>query len=47
MPAFTPREIHFLFERAFNSGNAEGIVALSEPEAVLVSSGEVISGCDG
>lgn len=47
MPAFTPQEIHFLFERAYNSGNVEDIVALYEPGAVLVSGGELISGHEG
>ncbi|HXP85620.1 MAG TPA: hypothetical protein VN841_12915 [Bryobacteraceae bacterium] len=41
MPASTPREIHLLFERAFNSGNVEDLVALYEPGAVLVSGGEL------
>src|ERR1700730_2376530 len=40
MPAFTPQEIHVLFERAYNSGNVEDIVALNEPGAVLVSGHE-------
>jgi hypothetical protein len=26
MPAFTPQEIHFLFERAFNIGDVEAIL---------------------
>ena len=47
MPALTPREIHILFERAFNSGNVEDIVALYEPGAVLVSGGEAITGGQG
>jgi ketosteroid isomerase-like protein len=47
MPAFTPQEIHFLFERAYNSGNVEDIVALYEPGAVLVSGGELITGHEG
>jgi ketosteroid isomerase-like protein len=47
MQAFTPREIHFLFERAFNSGNVEDIVALYEPAAVLVSGGELVTGDKG
>jgi len=47
MPAFTPRDIHFLFERAFNSGNVEDIVALYESGAVLVSGGELVTGYSG
>jgi ketosteroid isomerase-like protein len=47
MPAFTPREIHVLFECAFNSGNVEDIVALYEPRAVLVSGGELVTGYEG
>ncbi|MGA2589913.1 MAG: nuclear transport factor 2 family protein [Bryobacteraceae bacterium] len=47
MPAFTPQEIHFLFERAFNSGNVEDLVALYEPGAVLVSGGELFTGYEG
>jgi hypothetical protein len=37
MPASTPQEIHFLFERAFNIGDVEAILALYEPGAVLVA----------
>jgi ketosteroid isomerase-like protein len=33
MPASTPQEIHFLFERAFNIGDVEAILALYEPGA--------------
>jgi ketosteroid isomerase-like protein len=44
MPAFTPREVHSLFERAFNEGNVEDIVVLYEPGAVLVSGGEIVTG---
>ena len=44
MPAYTPREIHVLFERAFNSGNVENILALYEPDAVLVSGGGLVTG---
>jgi ketosteroid isomerase-like protein len=47
MPALTPREIHLLFERAFNGGNVEDIVALYEPGAVLVSGGELVTGFEG
>jgi uncharacterized protein (TIGR02246 family) len=47
MPAFTPREIHSLFERAFNTGDIEGILALYEPGAVLVTGGKPVTGHDG
>jgi hypothetical protein len=44
MPASTPQEIHFLFERAFNTGDVEAILALYEPGAVLVAGGKNILG---
>ena len=44
MPASTPREIHLLFEQAFNDGDVEAIVALYEPSAVLVVGGEPVAG---
>ena len=47
MPAFTPQEIHFLFERAFNAGDVEAILALYEPSAVLVTGGKSVTGRDG
>jgi ketosteroid isomerase-like protein len=47
MPASTPQEIHFLFERAFNIGDVEAILALYEPGAVLVASGKPVTGHDG
>jgi uncharacterized protein (TIGR02246 family) len=46
MPAFTPREIHVLFEHAFNNGDVEAILALYEPGAVLVASGRPVTGHD-
>ena len=36
MPASTPQEIHFLFERAFNIGDVEAILALYEPVRFLL-----------
>ena len=45
MPAFTPWEIHSLFERAFNTGDIEGILALYEPGAVLVTASEMPTLC--
>ena len=46
MPASTPQEIHSLFERAFNTGDVEGILALYEPGAVLVTGGKSVTGHD-
>jgi uncharacterized protein (TIGR02246 family) len=36
MPAFNPAEIHTLFRHAFNLGDVEALIALYEPDAVLV-----------
>ena len=47
MPAYTPGEIHALFEHAFNSGDVEAILALYEPGAVLVAGGKPVTGHDG
>jgi len=47
MPASTPQEIHPLFERAFNRGDLEAILALYEPGAVLVTGGKPVTGHDG
>ena len=47
MPASTPHEIHVLFERAFNTGDVEAILALYEPGAVLVVGGKPVTGHDG
>jgi uncharacterized protein (TIGR02246 family) len=47
MPAFTPREIHVLFEHAFNAGDVEAIVGLYETGAVLVAGGKPVIGHDG
>ena len=47
MPASTPQEIHVFFERAFNIGDVEAILALYEPGAVLVSGGKLVTGHDG
>src|ERR1700686_1909735 len=46
MPASTPQEIHVLFERAFNTGDVEAILALYEPGAVLVTGGKSVTGHD-
>ena len=47
MPASTPQEIHSLFERAFNIGDVEAILALYEPSAILVTGGKPVTGHDG
>jgi uncharacterized protein (TIGR02246 family) len=46
MPAQAPAEIHALFLDAFNRGDLEALVALYEPGAVLVVSGQVSVGHD-
>ena len=40
MPAYNPAEIHGLFQHAFNRGDVEALVALYEPDAVLVVEGQ-------
>lgn len=37
MPATEPEQIHALFEQAFNAGDLEGLMALYEPAAALIS----------
>ncbi len=44
MPAYHPAEIHSLFRRAFNAGDAGSLVALYEPNAVLVVDGKNVIG---
>lgn len=44
MPAYNPTEIHTLFRNAFNLGDVEALIALYEPNAVLVVAGKVIRG---
>jgi len=44
MPAYSPAEIHRLFEHAFNLGDIEALVALYEPNAVLVVAGHDVTG---
>lgn len=36
MPAYNPAEIHTLFRHAFNLGDVETLIALYEPNAILV-----------
>jgi uncharacterized protein (TIGR02246 family) len=43
MPASKPQEVHVLFERAFNAGDIDAILALYEPTAVLLSDGRAIT----
>jgi len=42
--ASTPQDIHFLFERAYNGGDLEAILALYEPNAVLVTGDKPVTG---
>ncbi|MGA7625924.1 MAG: SgcJ/EcaC family oxidoreductase [Candidatus Acidiferrales bacterium] len=44
MPAYSPAEIHRLFEHAFNLGDVEALVALYEPNAVFVVAGHDVIG---
>jgi uncharacterized protein (TIGR02246 family) len=44
MAAYSPAEIHRLFEHAFNLGDVEALVALYEPNAVLVVAGQDVIG---
>ncbi|WP_035357742.1 YybH family protein [Edaphobacter aggregans] len=44
MPAYSPAEIHSLFQHAFNLGDVEALVALYEPNAVLVVDGQDVIG---
>ena len=46
MPAYSPAEIHTLFEQAFNLGDVEAITALYEPGAVLMVDGNQVIGCE-
>jgi uncharacterized protein (TIGR02246 family) len=44
MPAFTPADIHTLFQQAFNRSDVEALAALYEPSAVLVVDGNEVVG---
>ena len=44
MPAHTPQEIHVLFLDAFNRADVEALVALYEPNALLVTGSGVAAG---
>jgi uncharacterized protein (TIGR02246 family) len=44
MPAHNPAEIHTLFCEAFNLGDVEALIALYEPDAVLVVDGKPVAG---
>ena len=44
MPAYSPAEIHSLFRNAFNLGDVEALIALYEPDAVLVVDGKAVTG---
>ena len=44
MPAYKPVEIHTLFRQAFNLGDVETLIALYEPNAVLMVDGKEVIG---
>jgi uncharacterized protein (TIGR02246 family) len=44
MPAYSPAEIHTLFRSAFNLGDVEALIALYEPNAILVVDGNSVLG---
>ena len=44
MSAHNPAEIHTLFRHAFNLGDVEALIALYEPDAVLVVDGKAVTG---
>ena len=44
MPAYNPGAIHTLFQHAFNLGDVEALIALYEPNAVLVVDGKEVIG---
>ena len=44
MPAYNPAEIHTLFRHALNVGDVDTLVALYEPNAVLVVDGKEVIG---
>jgi uncharacterized protein (TIGR02246 family) len=44
MPAHTPSEVHSIFQDAFNRGEVEALVALYEPNAVLVVNRQPVIG---
>jgi len=50
MPAQSPKELHEMFAKAMNAGDAEALMALYEPEAALVPPGsapsEALRGAD-
>ena len=47
MPAQTPEEVDALFEKGLNAGDIEAVVALYEPEGVLIASpGQPATGTD-
>ena len=47
MPATEPEQMHGLFEQAFNAGDIDALMALYEPDAVLMPQpGAVVEGAD-
>ena len=47
MPAYSPADIHALFEQAFNRSDVDAIAALYEPGAVLIVDGHQVVGREG
>jgi len=46
MRAYSPAEIHTLFEKAFNLGDVEALTGLYEPGAILMVGGNEVIGRD-
>jgi len=44
MPAYSPAEIHILFRDAFNLRDVDALIALYEPNAILVVDSKIVSG---
>jgi uncharacterized protein (TIGR02246 family) len=44
MSAHSPTEIHALFQNAFNLGDVEALIALYEPDAILIIGGKQVTG---
>ena len=44
MPAHSPAEIHELFRIAFNRGDVDALIALYEPDAILVVNARIVTG---
>ncbi len=44
MSAHNPKEIHSLFQAAFNCGDVEALLSLYEPDAILIVGGKQVTG---